>query len=78
MPIIIADAGPFIALARIDQLYLLPALFGEVVVTNAIETELLIGVFTETVRVKAASQLLGASSSQGRGDSRAKYQAGEH
>ena len=54
MPIIIADAGPFIALARIDQLSLLPALFGEVVVTEAVATELLAGVFTETTRLKAA------------------------
>lgn len=54
MPIVIADAGPLIALARIDQLPLLPALFGEVVVTEAVATELLAGVFTETVRLKAA------------------------
>ena len=54
MPIVIADAGPLIALARIDQLSLLPALFGEVVVTEAVAIELLAGVFTETARLKAA------------------------
>ncbi len=52
--IVIADAGPLIALARIDQLPLLPALFGEVVVTEAVATELLAGVFAETARLKAA------------------------
>ena len=54
MPIVIADAGPLIALARVDQLPLLPALFGEIVVTEAVATELLAGVFTETARLKAA------------------------
>ena len=54
MPIVIADAGPLIALARVDQLALLPALFGEVVVTEAVKTELLAGVFAETALLKAA------------------------
>ena len=54
MPIVIADAGPFIALARVDRLALLPALFGEVVVTEAVKTELLAGVFAETALLKAA------------------------
>ena len=46
--IVIADAGPLIALARIDQLPLLPALFGK-----AVATERVTGVFTETARLKA-------------------------
>jgi len=54
MPIVIADAGPLIALARVDQLPLLPALFGEVVVTEAVATELPAGVFAETTLLKAA------------------------
>ena len=54
MPIVIADAGPLIALARVDQLPLLSALFGEVVVTKAVATELLAGFFAETARLKAA------------------------
>lgn len=54
MPIVIADAGPLIALARVDQLPLLPALFGEVVVTEAVKTELLADVFMETACLKAA------------------------
>ena len=54
MPIVIADAGPLIALARVDQLPLLPALFGEVVVTEAVAVELLAGVFTEIALLKAA------------------------
>ena len=54
IPIVIADAGPLIALVRVDQLHLLPALFGEVVVTEAVKTELLAGVFAETARLKAA------------------------
>lgn len=51
---VIADAGPLIALARVDQLHLLPALFGEIVVAEAVKTELLTGVFAETSRLKAA------------------------
>lgn len=53
MPIVIADAGPLIALARVNQLPLLPALFGEIVVTEAVATELLAGVFAETTHLKA-------------------------
>ena len=54
MPIVVADAGPLIALARVNQLPLLPALFGEIVVTEAVEAELLSGVFAETAHLKAA------------------------
>ena len=54
MPIVIADAGPLIALARVDQLNLLSALFGEVVVTDAVAIELLAGVFMETALLKTA------------------------
>lgn len=41
--IVIADAGPLIALARIGQLELLPALFGEVSITSQIASELVDG-----------------------------------
>ena len=54
MPMVIADAGPLIALARVGQLPLLPALFGEVVVTEAVKIELLAGVFPETALLKTA------------------------
>lgn len=41
MKIIIADAGPIIALSRISQLELLKQLFGSVTITNQIKSELL-------------------------------------
>lgn len=41
--IVIADAGPLIALARIAQLDLLPALFGSVTVTALVADEVLSG-----------------------------------
>ena len=42
MKIVIADAGPLIALSRIDQLQLLQLLFQEVVITETIRNEILI------------------------------------
>jgi len=42
MKIIIADAGPLIALSRIDQLQLLQLLFQEVVITETIRDEILL------------------------------------
>lgn len=41
MAIVIADAGPLIALAKINQLELLPALFGAVTLTQAVADECL-------------------------------------
>jgi len=38
---VIADAGPLIALARIDSLYLLRALFGRVCITTTVRDEIL-------------------------------------
>ncbi len=42
MNIVIADAGPLIALSRIDQLQLLQQLFQEVVITETIRDEILV------------------------------------
>ena len=42
MKIVIADAGPLIALSRIDQLQLLQQLFQEVVITETIRDEILV------------------------------------
>lgn len=41
--VVLADAGPLIALARIGQLQLLPALFGEVAITQQVAAELVGG-----------------------------------
>lgn len=43
MAIVIADAGPLIALAKINHLQLLPALFGKVVITQVVADECLRG-----------------------------------
>jgi len=43
MAVVIADAGPLIAFAKINQLKLLPALFGSVLVTQAVVDECLQG-----------------------------------
>ena len=37
--IVVADAGPLIALGRLDALHLLPALFAEVQVTTKVLAE---------------------------------------
>jgi predicted nucleic acid-binding protein len=39
--VVIADAGPLIALARIDSLHLLPELFGRVSITTTVRDEIL-------------------------------------
>ena len=39
MAVVIADAGPLIALAKLERLDLLPALFGEVLATQAVVDE---------------------------------------
>lgn len=55
--IVIADAGPLIALARVDRLGLLPRLFGSVTVTSWVLDEVLQGgEFTDSERLRAASQ----------------------
>ncbi|MES2945534.1 MAG: hypothetical protein V4772_21920, partial [Pseudomonadota bacterium] len=41
--VVIADAGPLIALARIRQLQLLPQLFGEVLLTDVVAFEITSG-----------------------------------
>lgn len=41
MAVVIADAGPLIALAKIKQLELLPALFNSVLITQAVANECL-------------------------------------
>lgn len=40
-PVVIADAGPLIALAEIGQLQLLPALFGRLLIPPAVQAEIL-------------------------------------
>lgn len=40
-PVVIADAGPLIALAEIGQLPLLPALFGRLLIPPAVQAEIL-------------------------------------
>lgn len=55
--VVIADAGPLIALAKIDQLGLLPALFDGVTVTSVVVDEVLAdALFPETPVLKAAVQ----------------------
>ena len=41
MAVIIADAGPLIALAKVDQLELLPRLFPSITITQAVADECL-------------------------------------
>ena len=41
MPVIVSDTSPIRALANIDLLYALPALFGQVIVPPAVQEELL-------------------------------------
>jgi len=53
--VVIADAGPLIALAKIDQLGLLQALFGGVTITSVVANEVLADdLFPETPVLKAA------------------------
>lgn len=53
--IVIADAGPLIALAKINQLALLPRLFGNVTITTQIAEELVSGgQFADNELIRAA------------------------
>lgn len=53
--VVIADAGPLIALARVDHLWVLRELFVEVALCDAVAAEMLDGGdFADTVRVRAA------------------------
>lgn len=54
MVVVIADAGPLIALAKINQLHLLPALFTEVLVTQAVADECLRGQSSDAALIKQA------------------------
>ncbi|MGD7037149.1 DUF3368 domain-containing protein [Methylotuvimicrobium buryatense] len=54
MAIVIADAGPLIALAKINQLQLLPALFGKVLMTQAVADECLRGQSADTLLIEQA------------------------
>ncbi|MDD2882867.1 MAG: DUF3368 domain-containing protein [Rhodoferax sp.] len=55
--IVISDAGPLIALARIGQLELLPGLFGKVSVTELVVNEITLGgVFPDTASLLQALQ----------------------
>ena len=53
--IVVADAGPLIALARIGQLNLLPRLFGKVLLTDLVVSELMDGGdFADTAALREA------------------------
>jgi len=54
MAIVIADAGPLIALAKINQLHLLPALFTTVSITQAVADECLRSQSGDAVLIKQA------------------------
>jgi hypothetical protein len=42
-PVVLSDASPLIALALIDRLNLLHSLFGEVLITEVVKGEILVG-----------------------------------
>jgi predicted nucleic acid-binding protein len=53
--VVIADAGPLIALARLDRLHLLRELFAEVALCDAVAIEVLDGGdFADAARIRAA------------------------
>ena len=54
MAVVIADAGPLIALAKIRQLHLLPALFTNVLITQAVADECLRSQSTDAFLIKQA------------------------
>jgi predicted nucleic acid-binding protein len=54
MAVVIADAGPLIALAKIDRLHLLPALFTTVAMTKAVADECLRSQANDAVLIKQA------------------------
>ena len=57
MAVVIADAGPLIALAKINQLHLLTALFPEILITQAVADECLRGQSADAVLIKQALDL---------------------
>lgn len=57
MAVVISDAGPLIALAKIKQLELLPALFSSVLITQAI----LFGLCSSLLRVMGIMLKIGSS-----------------
>ena len=56
MLIVIADASPLIALAKINQLHLLPALFSTVQITQAVADECLLNPSPDAKLISAALQ----------------------
>jgi predicted nucleic acid-binding protein len=52
--VVISDAGPLIALAKVDQLAILEALFGSVVIPDAVERECLSDSKEGSKRIQAA------------------------
>lgn len=54
MAIVIANAGPLIALAKINQLQLLPSLFGKVVMTQSVADECLRGQSADALLIEQA------------------------
>ncbi len=54
MAVVIADAGPLIAFAKLDRLDLLPALFGEVLATQAVVDECAKGCGDDSVLIQDA------------------------
>ncbi len=54
MAVVIADAGPLIALSKINQLPILPALFTKVVVTQAVAEECLRSQASDGLLIKQA------------------------
>jgi predicted nucleic acid-binding protein len=54
--VVITDAGPLIALARIEHIHLLHQLFNEVTLTDTVEQEVLSGQFNDSVLIKEAIQ----------------------
>ena len=54
MAVVIADAGPLIALAKIGKIHLLPALFPEILITQAVADECLCGQSADAILIKQA------------------------
>ncbi len=54
MVVVIADAGPLIALAKIKHLHLLESLFSEILITQAVTDECLCAQSDDTILIKQA------------------------
>jgi len=54
--IVVSDTGPLIALAKVDQLGILPALFGEVCIPLAVHRELFVKQGPESIRLEQAQE----------------------